>query len=50
MIQGGDPNSKTATLDDRLGNGGPGYTVPAEILPKFIMLKARFRQLDNQIK
>ena len=39
MIQGGDPNSKTATLDDRLGNGGPGYTVPAEILPKFYHVK-----------
>lgn len=30
MIQGGDPNSKTAGPEDRLGNGGPGYTVPAE--------------------
>jgi len=30
MIQGGDPTSKTATAETRLGNGGPGYTVPAE--------------------
>jgi cyclophilin family peptidyl-prolyl cis-trans isomerase len=30
MIQGGDPNSKTATAGQPLGNGGPGYTVPAE--------------------
>uniref|UniRef100_UPI0040489B69 peptidylprolyl isomerase n=1 Tax=Roseivirga sp. TaxID=1964215 RepID=UPI0040489B69 len=30
MIQGGDPNSKTAGPQDRLGNGGPGYTIPAE--------------------
>lgn len=31
MIQAGDPNSKRAKPGDRLGNGGPGYTVPAEI-------------------
>lgn len=31
MIQAGDPESKRATADQRLGNGGPGYTVPAEI-------------------
>lgn len=30
MIQGGDPDSKTATADQALGNGGPGYNVPAE--------------------
>lgn len=30
MIQAGDPNSKRAKPEDRLGNGGPGYTVPAE--------------------
>jgi peptidyl-prolyl cis-trans isomerase B (cyclophilin B) len=30
MIQGGDPNSKGAAQGARLGNGGPGYTVPAE--------------------
>jgi len=30
MIQAGDPNSKRAKPDDRLGGGGPGYTVPAE--------------------
>lgn len=35
MIQGGDPNSKHAKLGDRLGNGGPGYTIDAEINPKF---------------
>ena len=33
MIQGGDPNSKTAEPDAMLGSGGPGYTIPAEILP-----------------
>ncbi|MDQ8005095.1 MAG: peptidylprolyl isomerase [Pedobacter sp.] len=30
MIQGGDPDSKNATPEAMLGNGGPGYTVPAE--------------------
>ena len=31
MIQGGDPNSKDAAPGARLGSGGPGYTIPAEI-------------------
>ncbi len=31
MAQGGDPESKGAPLDKRLGEGGPGYTVPAEL-------------------
>jgi len=35
MIQGGDPDSKNATPDKRLGSGDPGYTLPAEILPQF---------------
>ena len=30
MIQGGDPDSKSAHLGQVLGNGGPGYTIPAE--------------------
>jgi peptidyl-prolyl cis-trans isomerase B (cyclophilin B) len=30
MIQGGDPNSKRAAPRIQLGNGGPGYTIPAE--------------------
>jgi len=30
MIQGGDPDSKRAAASVPLGNGGPGYTVPAE--------------------
>ena len=33
MIQGGDPNSKRAGAGVPLGNGGPGYTVPAEFRP-----------------
>jgi cyclophilin family peptidyl-prolyl cis-trans isomerase len=31
MIQAGDPNSKTAKAGQQLGDGGPGYTIPAEI-------------------
>lgn len=30
MIQGGDPDSKHAASGTPLGNGGPGYTIPAE--------------------
>lgn len=30
MIQAGDPDSKRAASGQPLGNGGPGYTVPAE--------------------
>lgn len=33
MIQAGDPNSKTALSGQLLGNGDPGYTLPAEFLP-----------------
>jgi cyclophilin family peptidyl-prolyl cis-trans isomerase len=33
MIQTGDPDSKTAAKGQRLGMGGPGYTIPAEISP-----------------
>lgn len=31
MIQGGDPESKDAPPEKKLGGGGPGYKVPAEI-------------------
>ena len=31
MIQGGDPNSRGASAGARLGGGGPGYQIPAEI-------------------
>ena len=33
MIQSGDPNSKRAEVLDVLGDGGPAYRVPAEIVP-----------------
>jgi cyclophilin family peptidyl-prolyl cis-trans isomerase len=35
MIQGGDPQSKNAPKDKMLGSGGPGYTIPAEIIPEY---------------
>jgi cyclophilin family peptidyl-prolyl cis-trans isomerase len=35
MIQGGDPDSKKAEPGKRLGTGGPGYTIDAEILPQY---------------
>ena len=39
MIQGGDPQSKEAKPSQPLGNGGPGYTIPAEFNPKYIHKK-----------
>jgi cyclophilin family peptidyl-prolyl cis-trans isomerase len=35
MIQGGDPTSRGAKPNQRLGSGGPGYTIDAEILPQY---------------
>ena len=36
MIQGGDINSKDAPIEQHLGDGDPGYTIPAEIVyPKY---------------
>ncbi|SKC49378.1 peptidylprolyl isomerase [Ohtaekwangia koreensis] len=35
MIQGGDPESKKAGSQQMLGRGGPGYTIDAEINPKY---------------
>lgn len=39
MIQGGDPKSKGAQPGVRLGGGDPGYTIPAEISPKYFHKK-----------
>ena len=39
MIQGGDPSSKNAGPEAMLGNGGPGYTLPAEFNPKLFHKK-----------
>ncbi len=49
MIQGGDPDSKTAKPGQQLG-GDVGYTVPAEFNPAFIHKKGALsaaRQGDN---
>jgi len=35
MIQAGDPESKKAPKGKRLGSGGPGYEIPAEINIKY---------------
>lgn len=50
MIQGGDPHSVGAAQGQRLGNGGPGYRIPAEILPQHYHKKgaiAAARMGDN---
>ena len=50
MVQGGDPNSKNAKPNQRLGTGGPDYTVPAEFVDTLIHLKgalAAARQGDG---
>lgn len=39
MIQGGDPESRNAESNKMLGNGGPGYTIPAEFDPLLIHKK-----------
>lgn len=50
MIQAGDPSSKSAAAGIGLGNGGPSYTIPAEIKPGMFHHKgvlAAARQGDN---
>lgn len=39
MIQGGDPDSKGAKPGIQLGEGGPGYDIPAEILPNHMHVR-----------
>ena len=39
MIQAGDPDSKLAASGKPLGNGGPSYTIPAEIKSSFFHKK-----------
>lgn len=39
MVQGGDPNSRGAEPDQRLGMGGPGYTIEAEIDANHVHIK-----------
>tara|TARA_R110002049_G_scaffold116112_2_gene268511 strand:- start:3048 stop:3632 length:585 start_codon:yes stop_codon:yes gene_type:complete len=50
MIQGGDPESRTASPNKVFSDGGPGYTIPAEINEKHIHKKgalAAARQPDQ---
>jgi len=50
MIQGGDPESKGSAAGKPLGNGGPGYTIPAEIRADLYHKKGALsaaRQPDN---
>ncbi len=50
MIQGGDPDSRGAARGQRLGGGGPGYQIPAEIHPELYHKKgalAAARQGDQ---
>ncbi len=48
MIQGGDPNSRDAPTGAPLGNGGPGYTIPAKIAaPHYKGTLAAARTPDN---
>ena len=50
MIQGGDPHSVGAEKGQRLGTGGPGYTIPAEFNTTLIHKKgalAAARQGDR---
>lgn len=52
MIQGGDPDSKNAPAGALLGNGGPGYTMEAEIFPhhfhkRGVLAAAREGDLSN---
>lgn len=35
MIQGGDPYSNDPENIDKVGQGGPGYTIPAEFVPEY---------------
>lgn len=55
MIQGGDPDSRKATPGQMLGHGGPGYTIDAEIVPKYLHEKgalsaARLTDVQNPKK
>lgn len=39
MIQAGDPDSKNSQPGQKLGNGGPGYTIESEFNPKLFHFK-----------
>ncbi|OLY94657.1 peptidylprolyl isomerase [Cnuella takakiae] len=47
MVQSGDPNSRRAAAGQRLGTGGPGYTLPAEIKPELFHQKGALAAARN---
>ena len=50
MIQGGDPDSRLSEIGERLGEGGPEYTLEAEFKPDLFHKKgalAAARTGDN---
>ena len=50
MVQGGDPESLDAEAGKRLGGGGPGYTIEADMRPGLVHVKgalAAARQPDS---
>ncbi len=50
MIQGGDPDSKTAPAGTRLGMGGPGYEIEAEIGAPHLYGTVSAARLANEAK
>lgn len=49
MIQGGDPDSRTAVAGQELGNGDIGYLVPAEFVPTLFHKKGAIGAARNDI-
>ncbi|MDX1940160.1 MAG: peptidylprolyl isomerase [Saprospiraceae bacterium] len=49
MIQGGDPDSKTATPEQLLGGGGPGYELDAEIKLPHVKGALAAARLSDQV-
>ena len=39
MIQGGDPYTRDTSMVEKYGQGGPGYTIPAEFVPEYKHIK-----------
>jgi len=51
MIQGGDPNSRGASLDDQIGSGEPSYRIPAEFVPHLAHVKGAIAAArDNNVE
>ncbi|MDE1192356.1 MAG: peptidylprolyl isomerase [Arachidicoccus sp.] len=52
MIQGGDPDSKTAKAGQLLGDGDVGYTIPAEFISSYFHKRGALAQArdDNPAK